>query len=111
MPVKESLYRLPFLRNPAMLEAMKSNYELLLNPAHYPLSSEGKKRLKWMYIIEHESRGKVAFAARTIGVSRQWLSGIYNVWLKSGRNPTSLEPRSRAPHCTDNRKRISSYTE
>ena len=81
-----------------------------LNPNNFLLSDEAKRRLKWMYIIVSESNNKIAPAARKIGISRQWLSKIYNAWEGNDRDPRSLEPGSRAPNNTDNRKRISAET-
>lgn len=78
-----------------------------LNPNNFLLSDKAKRRLKWMSIIVSESNNKIAPAARKIGVSRQWLSKIYNVWEGNDRDPRSLEPESRAPNNTDSRKRIS----
>jgi len=82
-----------------------------LNPDRYYLSDEAKKRLKWMYIIHFECEGKINTAARRIGISRQWLSAIHSQWVKSKKDPRSLEPESKAPQNTDHRKRISKETE
>jgi len=85
--------------------------ENLLNKKKYYLSLEAKKRLKWMYIIHYECDGNITQAARKIGVSRQWLSAINSNWENHQQNPRSLEPESRAPNDTSNRKRISKETE
>jgi transposase InsO family protein len=82
----------------------KANNEF--NPCGYPISDGAKKRLKWMYIIQLECQSNISKAAKKIGVSRQWLSKIHSTWEKSDRDPRSLEPESRAPNNTDNRKRI-----
>jgi len=89
------------------VDIMQSKAESELNPQRCHLSDEAKKRLKWMYIVQFECNNKVAVAARKIGISRQWLSKIHSNWEKSDRDPLSLEPESRAPNNTDNRKRIS----
>lgn len=86
----------------------KANSEF--NPQNYPLSDEAKRRLKWMYIIQFECQNNISRAAKKIGVSRQWLSKIHSIWEKSDQDPRSLEPESRAPNNTDNRKRISADT-
>ncbi len=110
MPVIDSLYRLPRAIKP--VEIMIANYERLLNPKAYPLTDEAKKRLKWMYVVEYETPGKkIATAARSLSLSRQWLSVLHNTWKKSEFNPKALEPRSKAPHRTTNRKRIPQGTQ
>jgi hypothetical protein len=88
------------------IDIMQSKAQQELNPNHYPLSDEAKKRLKWMYIIHFETGGNISKAARKIGKSRQWLSIIHSVWIKSGKDPRLLEPESKAPKNTDKRKRI-----
>lgn len=90
---------------------MQNVAENILNPLRYYLSLEARKRLKWMYIIHYECNGKITKAAHKIGISRTWLSIIHTVWEKSGRDPRSLEPESRAPHRVENRNRISPRTE
>lgn len=103
------LYKLPQLKHKELVENMRTKYERALNSRNYYLSEAAKKRLKWMYVIEHERGGKIARAAKKIGVSRQWLSAIHTLWLKTDKDPRSLEPESRAPHHTHNRQRIA-YT-
>ena len=88
------------------IDIMQTKANNKLNPFKHPLSDEAKKRLKWMYIIHFECGGKIAKSARKIGISRQWLSVIHSVWVNSGKDPHSLEPESRAPNNTDNRKKI-----
>ncbi len=90
---------------------MQRTTENIFNPLRHYLSDEARKRLKWMYIIHYECGGKITKAANKIGISRTWLSLIHSKWEKSGRDPRSLEPESRAPHNTDNRKRISKEAE
>ena len=85
--------------------------EKKLNPKHYYLSTEAKKRLHWLYILYYEQGGNVTKAANKIGVSRQWLSPLKNLFEKKGKDPRKLEPESKAPHSTENRKRISKDTE
>ena len=89
---------------------MKNKAESEFNPHKYNLSDEVKKRLKWIYIIQFECEGNISKAANKIGVSRQWLSKIYNVWKKADEDPRSLKLKSRAPKNTANRKRISAET-
>jgi hypothetical protein len=64
-----------------------------------------------MYIIHSECGDKIARAANRIGISRQWLSKIHSTWDSADKDPRSLEPESRAPKNTDNRKRIDKKTE
>lgn len=86
---------------------MQTIVENKLNPLRYHLSAEAKKRLKWMYVIRHECKNNISSAAKKIGVSRTWLSQIHGVWKNSREDPRILEPESRAPFNTGNRKRIS----
>lgn len=88
-------------------DIMQMKAQSALNPSKHPLSEEAKKRLKWMYMIHHECGGKIAKAARKAGISRQWLSSLHSIWISSDKDPRSLEPASRAPNNTDNRKKIS----
>ncbi len=82
-----------------------------LNPFNYQLSFEAKKRLSWLYLLYYEQRGNVKISARKIGITREWLSKIKNKFEKSGREPRSLEPKSKVPHNTKNRTRISKEIE
>lgn len=91
--------------------SMQGTAENLLNPFRHRLSSEAKKRLRWMYIIEYESQGNVTHAARKIGISRQWLSTLKSTFGRHRRDPRSLEPESRAPRSASSRHRISQETE
>ncbi|MDO8572539.1 MAG: hypothetical protein Q7S11_02065 [bacterium] len=93
------------------LERMRNTAEKELNPNHYQLSSEAKKRLCWMYALYKEQGGNVTVAARNIGISRQWLSELKAVFEKHRKDPRSLEPESKAPKNTRNRKRISKEVE
>lgn len=85
--------------------------EKKLNPKHYYLSEEARKRLHWLYVLYYEQNGNVTKAANNLGISRQWLSPLKNLFEKKGRDPRKLEPESKAPHSTKNRKRISKDTE
>jgi len=85
---------------------MRTKYELALNPKRYQLSDQAKQRLKWIWQLTQDHDGNVSKAAKHLKLSRQWLSTIYNIWLKSGKDPRKLEPQSRAPHDTSKRKRI-----
>jgi hypothetical protein len=89
-----------------LIKSMQTKAELKLNPFKYHLSVEAKKRLRWMYILYHEQGGNVSRTANNIGISRQWLSYLRNVFEKSNRNPRSLEPESKAPRNTGKRNRI-----
>lgn len=93
------------------IPSMQGIAENLLNPLRYRLSEEAKKRLRWMYFLEKECQGNVTHAAVKIGISRQWLSGLQSTFKGSRRDPRSLEPASRAPRSTLQRKRISKETE
>lgn len=86
---------------------MQTKAENLLNPYRYHLSSETHKRLRWLYITYYEHNGNVSKAARKIGISRQWLSTLKNIFEKHNRDPRSLEPDSKAPHSAAQRNRIS----
>lgn len=86
---------------------MQTIAENRLNPYRYYLSDEAKKRLRWVYILEGEAQGNVTRAAAKLGLTRQWLSTIKASFERARRDPRSLEPRSRAPRHTNNRKRIS----
>lgn len=85
---------------------MQIKAENKLNPLRYHLSCEAKKRLKWMYIVHYECEGNISQAANKIGISRQWLSTLHNVWEKHNRDSRVLEPESKAPRDTANRQRI-----
>lgn len=85
--------------------------EKQLNPFHYQLSFEAKKRLRWLYILYYEQGGNVTKTANKLGLSREWLSKIKNKFENGGRNPRMLEPKFKAPHNTSNRKRISKEIE
>lgn len=93
------------------LERMRNIAEKELNPNHYQLSSEAKKRLRWLYTLYLEQGGNVTHGARKLGISRQWLSEMKAVFEKNGKDPRSLEPESKAPKNTRNRKRISKEVE
>lgn len=106
--INGNIYRFNKLNS---IDIMQTTAQNKLNPLRYYLSDEAKKRLKWIYITQYECDGNKSKAARKIGLSRQWLSSLQSTWNKSGKDPRSLEPESRAPHNTDNRKRIAKETE
>ena len=93
------------------LLCMTTKAEKELNPQHYQLSFEAKKRLRWLYILYREEGSNVTKAALKIGISRAWLSHIKAVFGKGGRDPRTLEPESKAPNDTSDRKRIPKETE
>lgn len=90
---------------------MKNTAEKELNPKRYKLSEEARKRLYWLWILYKEPNVNVTRAAKKIGISRQWLSPLKTLFEKSGKDPRVLEPESKAPHNTENRKRIPTETE
>lgn len=93
------------------IQRMKNIAEKRLNPNHYHLSEEARKRLHWLNVLYYEQDGNVTKAANKIGISRQWLSPLKNLFENKGRDPRKLEPDSKAPHSTKNRKRISKEVE
>ena len=93
------------------LKSMKNLAEKRLNPKHYNLSEEAKKRLHWLNVLYYEQGGNVTKAANKIGISRQWLSPLKTLFEKKEKDPRVLEPKSKAPHSTKNRKRISKENE
>jgi transposase len=93
------------------IRRMTNSAEKRLNPKHYYLSEEAKVRLRWLYILYYEQGGNVTKAANKIGISRQWLSPLKNLFERTGRDPRKLEPESKAPYSTENRKRISREVE
>ena len=80
-----------------------------LNPFNYHLSFDAKKRLKWFYLLYHEQGSNVTRTAKKIGITRQWLSELKSVFENNNRDPRKLEPKSKAPHKTENRKRITKW--
>src|SRR3989344_2331264 len=93
------------------IERMTNLAEKKLNPKHYHLSAEAKKRLHWLYVLYYEQDGNVTKASNKIGISRQWLSPLKTLFEKKGKDPRVLEQESKAPHSTENRKRIPKKTE
>ena len=87
-------------------DIMQTIAENKLNPLRCHLSLEAKKRLKWMYTIKYKCHSNISLAAGRIGVSRTWLSQIHGRWKNNYEDPRSLEPESKAPLKTNNRKRI-----
>jgi len=85
--------------------------EKILNPNHYHLSETARKRLRWLYILYYEQDGNVTKTANKTGISRQWLSSLKTLFEKRGRDPRVLEPESKAPHSTENRKKIGKEVE
>lgn len=93
------------------LTRMTNQAEKELNPNNYQLSSEAKKRIRWLYLLYGEQAGNVTRAAVKIGITRQWLSTLKARFERKGKDPRSLEPESKAPHDTSQRNRISKDTE
>lgn len=90
---------------------MQTLAEKRLNPDNYHLSSDIKKRLRWLYLVYYDQRGNVSAAARKAGLSRQWLSHLKQIFEHNNKDPRCLEPESRAPNHTENRNRISKEIE
>jgi len=95
----------------AIFADMQTMAQKALNPQNHHLSPTAKKRLNWMYELYHRQNGNVSRTHRKLGISRQWLSAVKNEFERSGKDPRSLEPESRAPHSTFKRNRISKETE
>jgi transposase InsO family protein len=89
---------------------MATQAEHLLNPHKHRLSLEAKKRLQRLSALYDGSETTVSAAARRLGISREWLSKIKSTFERNGRDPRSLEPRSRAPLHFDGRRRIPETT-
>jgi len=85
--------------------------EKQLNPFNYQLSFEAKKRLRWLYLLYYEQGGNVTKAAKKIGITREWLCKLKNKFEWNNKDPRVLEPKSKAPHKTESRKRISKWVE
>jgi len=90
---------------------MQSLAETKLNPNHYHLSEDAKKHLRWLYLLYYDQRGNVSASARKAGISRPWMSHLKQVFEHNKKDPRCLEPKSKAPGKTDNRKRIPKETE
>ena len=82
-----------------------------LNPFNYQLSFEAKKRLRWLYLLYYEQNSNVAVSAKKIGITREWLCKLKNKFERNNKDPRALEPKSKAPHKTENRKRIAKWVE
>lgn len=85
--------------------------EKKLNPLHYHLTFEAKKRLRWLYVLYHEEDKNVTTTANRVGISRPWLSHLKSIFERGGKDPRKLEPKSKAPRDTSDRKRISHEAE
>jgi len=86
---------------------MITRAEKELNPFNYQLSFEAKNRLRWLYILYYEQDGNVTKASKKVGISRAWLSHLKSLFEKSSKDPRKLEPESKTPHNTSDRRRIS----
>lgn len=95
----------------AIFADMQNLAQRALNPLNYHLSPTAQKRLTWLYELYHRRDGNASQASRKLGISRQWLSEIKNLFESASKDPRSLEPESRAPHDTGNRGRISKEKE
>lgn len=108
---KDTLNDLLYRAKINSIQLMTNKAEILLNPCHYHLSKDAKKRLRWLYLLYHECDDNVTRTANKIGISRQWLSTIKSLFERNDHNPRSLEPESRAPYNTSKRERILRETE
>lgn len=90
---------------------MQTLAEKKLNPSNYHLSSDAKKRLRWLYLLYYDQRGNVSATARKAGLSRQWLSHLKQIFEQSKQDPRSLEPKLKTPNNTSDRTRISEEAE
>jgi hypothetical protein len=90
---------------------MQSLAETKLNPNHYHLSEDAKKRLRWLYLLYYDQRGNISATARKAGISRPWMSHLKQIFEQNRKDPRCLEPESRAPDDTSNRNRIPKETE
>lgn len=106
-----NIYRFGDLSQNKAIDIMQTQAEVKLNRLRRYLSPEAKKRLKWMYIVKYECDNNITQAANRIGISRTWLSQIHSRFKNNREDPRSLEPESRAPHDTSNRKRIDKMAE
>lgn len=88
------------------IQIMQTLAEKALNPNNYYLSQEAKKRLSWMYVLYHREKENVSKTSRKVGISRQWLSHLKQVFEQADKDPRSLEPESKAPNDTSDRQRI-----
>jgi len=93
------------------IQSMKTKAVQKLNPYRHHLSKVAKQRLTWLYLVYYETNNNITKAANKIGISRQWLSTIKNIFERNQRDPRSLEPESRAPFNTGKRQRISKEIE
>jgi len=90
---------------------MQSLTETKLNPNHYHLSEDAKKRLRWLYVLYYDQKENVSATARKVGISRPWMSHLKQIFEQNRKDPRCLEPESRTPNNTDNRQRIPKETE
>ena len=93
------------VRQDALRMANLTVAESVLNPGKTYLSEDARKRVGWIYDVEYRHGGNVSLAAKRIGMSREWLARLYGKFRKSGRDPSSLEPGSRAPLDASKRSR------
>jgi len=106
-----NIYRFGDLSQNKAIDIMQTQAEIKLNRLRRYLSPEAKKRLKWMYVVRYECDNNITQAANRLGISRTWLSQVHGCWKNSHEDPRSLEPESRAPRDTSNRKRIDKKVE
>lgn len=106
MEKRANIYRFINRLKIKSIDDMQTLAEAKLNPLRHRLSAEAKKRLGWMYIIHYECQENITLAAKKIGLSRTWLSTLHSEWERNNRDSRILEPESRAPRGTLNRRRI-----
>ncbi len=78
MWIDEVKYRINF----NSIQLMQTKAQRLLNLYNYYLSEVALKRLRWMYIVYYECENNTTVAANKIGISRQWLSTLKNIFEK-----------------------------
>ncbi len=49
---------------------MTNQAQTELNPKHYQLSGEERKRLRWLYLLYSEQAGNVTIAADKVGLNK-----------------------------------------
>jgi len=99
------------IKSNVYLTIMQTTAQIKLNPYHYHLSTEAKKRLRWLHVLYYEQDRNVSRAANKLGISRQWLSSIKSLFEKNNKDPRAIEPKLKTPRDTSNRKRIPKETE
>ena len=91
---------------------VQSTVDWSLKTMNIPLVGRSKEETPLaFYTLYYEQDGNITKTSNNIGISRQWLSRLKNLFEKKDRDPRKLEPESKAPHSTKNRERISKEVE